>query len=156
MNLEIKHIAPYLPYGLKMLFTYGNKVGELTNLYDIKQYDDIKLSIDYSQGEHIWMYKPILRPLSDLNTLGEQEFATEYSIDLMLKKLHPKMGVSFFEHNKKLHFEFDLSFDHSSTLLCDFEIYEQVKNELLRSHYDILGLIDLGLAVNINTLKEVE
>lgn len=68
MKIQPQHILPYLSYGLKAKFMHPvikhQKIGVITNVYNL--YDEVKLSIDFSDDEHIWMYKPILRPLSDL------------------------------------------------------------------------------------------
>ena len=68
MKLELKHLAPYLPYGLKLYYEHTKKIGQVSNIYTIGEgydNDDIKISIDRGSDEHIWMYKPILKPLSD-------------------------------------------------------------------------------------------
>ncbi|WKX75894.1 hypothetical protein [Zobellia laminariae] len=41
------------------------KTGLLNSVYNLN--DDVKFSIDYGDDEHIWMFKPILKPLKDLN-----------------------------------------------------------------------------------------
>ena len=53
MKLELKHIAPYLPYGVHLMNSYGN--WHNTTLHkSIGVYEMLEM-------------KPILRPLSDLN-----------------------------------------------------------------------------------------
>lgn len=65
MKLELKHLAPYLPYGLKLL--YENSKGE-----------HIKLPLVTAHFTNEWTpnfhSKPILRPLSDLNKEGDNVF----------------------------------------------------------------------------------
>lgn len=61
MELELKHLAPYLPYGLRVKTEDGMfKV--------IGWVDDIGICLDtmYYGANAISTYKPILRPLSDL------------------------------------------------------------------------------------------
>lgn len=66
-KLTIEHLAPYLPYGLKVQLQYGDSEPMTINgLSDIEEYDDIKIKVGYMDGEHIWMFKPYLRPLSQL------------------------------------------------------------------------------------------
>lgn len=65
-KLTLREIAPYLPYGLEVIYEHTKYRGVIRNLYDIEEYDNIKLGINWFDGEHIWMFKPILRPLSDL------------------------------------------------------------------------------------------
>src|SRR5574344_1475491 len=67
MKLEIKHLAPYLPYGLKAKFQAKNKktcrkyvIGTISVIYSdcsICCYDTVNATPD--------QFKTILRPLSD-------------------------------------------------------------------------------------------
>ena len=129
-TLELKHLAPYLPYGLKMIYVHTNKIGQISNIYTLGSGyndDDIKISIDYSEGEHIWMYKPILRPLSDLTKEIESDG----------EKIVPR---SKFIGNP-----------------LDYKILENSYNviqKLLEWHFDIFGLIEKGFAIDINTLNK--
>ena len=59
-------ICARLPYGLKAQFHYNKIIGEVNSVYGLPDYEDIKIAIGMSDGEHIWMFSPILRPLSDL------------------------------------------------------------------------------------------
>ena len=67
-KLEIKHIAPYLPYGLK----YQGYYGGVSTMRDIKHIRDYNEETDeYTpniqvDGYTIEFIKPLLRPLSDL------------------------------------------------------------------------------------------
>ena len=75
-KLELKHLAPYLPYGLE--FIYNGKRQELQNLHCFYSYDEdgnIAGKAECTRvicprfGEMqclITAIKPILRPLSDL------------------------------------------------------------------------------------------
>jgi hypothetical protein len=67
-ELNIKHLGRRTAYKPKLMYN-NSKIGTLSNIYTVGEgYDnnDVKISIDYADGEHIWMFKPILRPLSDL------------------------------------------------------------------------------------------
>ena len=105
MKLELKHLAPYLPYGVHLMNNYGR--WHNTTLHK-------SISI-YMMLE----MKPILRPLSDLTKLGSNERWWRDKIALGITKLD----------------------------------YESIQ-ELLEEHYDVFGLIEEGLAIDINTLKE--
>lgn len=64
MKLELKHLAPYLPYGLK---------GEIFNDLDVITGLDIEHSIVETLNNGnclIDNFKPILRPLEDLKKSG--------------------------------------------------------------------------------------
>lgn len=129
MKLELKHLSPYLPYGLNMAFIVREKiikVGTLNNI-SINNSDThpIRYSIDtLNELEHEWMFKPILRPLSDLK---QHECYTSLS--------------------DNLRFNIDI---------LGFPNYLDLKvndyNILLENHFDIYGLIEQNLAININTL----
>ena len=126
MKLEIKHLAGYLPYGLKIL---GNG-----NIHEIIGFKDetyfIKGGNVYAYGD-IQDCKPILRPLSDLTKeieVNGEKFVPENLID----------GT-----------------DLRWLLVNDIdEIKLYTYNLLLYWHFDIYGLIEAGLAIDINTLKK--
>ena len=132
MKLELKHLAPYLPYELKIL--NGKE-------YDIVNGIDNKTVISLFRGHlenftTIENVKPILRPLSDLISLINIDFEDEKfkPIDVIIRKggchsavaLHVKIGRG------------TLGFKY-------FDL-------LLQWHFDVFGLIDAGLAIDINTL----
>jgi|TARA_B110000908_G_scaffold8145_1_gene10128 hypothetical protein len=135
MKLELEHLAPYLPYGLKLFYTHTKKIGQISNIYTIGEgydNDDIKISVDCTDGEHIWMYKPILRPLKEMYQVEEimDEFS-EYHLELF--------ETSFFI----LGIGCTNRFSH-----LNVDQY----NMILKNHFDIFGLIEQGLAIDINTL----
>lgn len=55
MKIELKHLAHYLPYGLKYKSFYNNSINELEHL-----------SLDFNSSMWGNSFKPVLRPLSDL------------------------------------------------------------------------------------------
>ena len=72
MKLELKHLAPYLPYGLKYVkYSYNNSPIR----HDIMQ--GVSTNGIYACGDITPLSfkncKPILRPLSDLTKLGSNE-----------------------------------------------------------------------------------
>lgn len=63
MKLELKHLAPYLPYGIRVRVDYYTQhEGRIFNFSPT-------ILLDFSRDEYI--VKPILRPLSDLDQDGE-------------------------------------------------------------------------------------
>jgi hypothetical protein len=129
MELELKHLAPYLPYGLKI--RNGNNNYTLVanaNLYETDGFvsiGSIREGID----------KPILRPLPDL--------------------------IKVIQHNKE---EFIPSIEYHyikdeleelSSLDCSYIRYARynVVSILFELHFDVFGLIEKGLAIDINSLK---
>lgn len=125
-TLELKHIAPYLPYGLTAQFTTKDSVGK-HQVYEMKA-----SNIEYVAHS----CKPILRPLSDLTK--EIEHNGERLVPLN------KMGWS--ENKHKTFFEI---FGNRITDIpySDIEF-------LFSLHFDVFGLIEKGLAININDLNK--
>ncbi len=150
-ELTVEHLAPYLPYELRLLYEETDSVGKviysregiMMRIYhDADSPPDTRVSIDSSEffgySEHIWMFKPILRPLSDLplyydvicyNVMGGENdthySSTKYDVDMVMKN-----GV-----------EKDTDYGLVSWMF--------------KNHFDVFKLIDKGLAVNINTLNNL-
>lgn len=198
MKLETKHLAPYLPYGLKFTFTKdyyypypsmqkkgfyftfdlleSPKIIYCSNIN--KSWIDVVLNQDY--------FKPILRPLSDISkeieVNGEKfipifELAKISNFKHDFKRIvnengtivlysdvskHPELDhpglVHFFEMDTE-----DCDFDYGFESLgqdgevCDtffFPIKNQLSlfNKLFEWHFDVFGLLEKGLAIDINTL----
>ena len=88
MKLELKHLAPYLPYGLKFLEV---RKGSFNNSDDIIEQVELNTSnINYLNNSRIYKVKSrkiILRPLSDL--IKEIEVNGEKFIPILkIAKLH--------------------------------------------------------------------
>lgn len=133
MKLELKHLAPYLPYGLKIMCESEHVEGSrLYNLLGISaKYHRVDLDNDYG-----WSYikgiKPILRPLSYFG------------------------GKRIIGEVKK---ELDCSHNEVMELLClidgsirldqiTYGLYLILCSNLI----DFNGLIEKGLAIDKNTL----
>lgn len=132
VKLELKHLAPYLPYGLEIWFKTSKRVKIHTmsanNINDVLHYTT--------------NYKPILRPLSDLTKEIEHNGEKFVPIERIDKNNN-------LEILKCLHDQ-DFDFPNDTDLfpywvVCSFIEY----------HFDVFGLIDKGLAIDINTLKEI-
>lgn len=129
-TLKLKHLAPYLPYGLNAKYHM---------LIDIKRkYDEtIILSVTNIKwiiaGTH---HKVILRPLSDLTKEIEhngEKFVPEYWID-------DKYGRNID----------DVISDNRFVLELPYFIMQK----FFEWHLDVFGLIEQGLAIDINTLDK--
>lgn len=143
MELELKHIAPYLPYGLEMAYRShktgiyeprGSLVGVTNRSFETHP---VRLLIEGMDFEHIWMFKPILRPLHEFNDALEVE-------DFI------GLGNSFDAYD-----EFFNSWvsDLANTDKLVLQAPQPIFNYFLANHFDVFGLIPQGLAVDINTLK---
>jgi hypothetical protein len=136
-KLELKHLAPYLPYGLKIL--RDGKVMALSALdKPYKTNDDYfvrgetkvvngtyRQTTSFRVGKNDTdKFKPVLRPMSDLNiddgawASYAEEIPVAIEMDCVLEDL-------------------------------PYYIIEQ----MIANHYDVFGLIDKGLAIDINTLE---
>lgn len=157
MKLELKHLAPYLPYGLKFstLSDDDNKyyIDKERNTLDFGGLNGVVniCTAQYSRQ----LYKIVLRPLSDLTKEiehnGEKfvpsvEFENLYLNDC--KWGYNSIGTGIIGKNG---FMAHLCFMYNEIIgECPLAIYEL----LIEWHFDIFGLIEKGLAVDINTLKK--
>lgn len=169
MKLQVKHLAPYLSYRLKwqvvthyvgcatdtlideMIACFSNE--DLILLSDAGDcYSDNE---GRSWGSDDFIAKPILRPLSDLDKLvdlgGMRLIATSE-----LKELYNSINSTELT---------ELNFYHTpEDGFCFFGVanqFEDVKEvgmplymyeNIFRWHFDVFGLIEQGLAIDINTL----
>lgn len=141
-KLELKHLAPYLPYGLKF-----EVQGSLSSV-EIKEATGFKLEHLSYINKHVYQIyfnvygyefkdiKPILRPLSDLTK--------EHTLELK----NDNDGCSWAEKllGKNLRFFNYLTYKPMFNNYWEFE-------SLVENHFDVFGLIEKGLAVNFNTLN---
>ena len=141
-KLELKHLAPYLPYGLKCV-GIDNKFQTLK----LKLENSIKdYTISHLLDFDFYQIKPTLRPLSDLTR--------ELFFTLSGKNKSTNFGVYY-------------GFNQKEGEYLRFEGYtgrrffkDQYKNLpywfmefLFENHFDIDDLILKGLAIDINTLN---
>lgn len=123
MELTLEHLAPYYPYDLQM---YGASYsGNLSNR---------RLNSEMLRACNRLVLKPILRPLSDLK--GNTTMQTVIKI----------LGCSHQDVSR-----FWASFENPrwSVDLLEYKIVKL----LLKQHFDVFGLIEAGLAIDKNTLK---
>lgn len=138
MKLELKHLAPYLPYGLKIQ-TIGLYEDEpyfiMSTRYKIKEiliHDVIEYQDKY--------FKPILRPLSDLTK--EIEHNGEKFVPLNEIKnleLYSHYELEDFVRN-------NFSYGNIDSLSY------QLLNQLLEWHFDVFDLHSKGLCIYYNEL----
>ena len=155
MKLELKHIAPYLPYGLQVK-CYDNiwnidgyRVGSIKPLVVVNQHT--------LTSSHVREVKPLLRPLSSMT----KEEAYELGVLLMGEaEMEDKevgigemrlMGVAYptIVYKDKEDEEYSVTIIHFSSIgisgmdLIPYEAYEWLFNH----HFDVFRLIDKGLAI---------
>lgn len=128
MKLELKHLAPYLPYGVRFGLTSSKNQFVCTGL---TIHEDGIMAHHKKGSSNVSLekyYKPILRPLSDLN---QPHFS-------VLRRI-----TSRFEIGDHVWFSGAINLNDLN----------KVQSYLLEHHFDVFGLIPAGLAIDINTLK---
>jgi hypothetical protein len=140
MELEVKHLAPYLPYGLKLQYVVREKVKSIGVMQSISHNENethpTRVSISAMHNEeHIWMFKPILKALSHF----------EYDHIVQIKE-HIGIGqwCDHYDHY------FDAWFDDAENvqkliLQCPYDIMQF----FLECHFDVFGLIEANLATDL-------
>jgi len=126
MKLEKRHITPYLEHDLIVM--YDGVPCRLEGI-DLKFYPT---AIIEQRNMDLSDIKLILRPMSDLNK----------EIKHNGKRFIPSKQPDVFKALKGMH--------PSAAALKPYHVVRK----LLEWHFDIFGLIDAGLAVDVNTLKK--
>ncbi|MGJ1360400.1 hypothetical protein ACR79K_27210 [Sphingobacterium siyangense] len=137
-KLTLEHLAPYLPYGVEVKTKDG--------IFKIVGWvNDIGICLDtiFYGANAIPEYKLILRPLSDLTKEiehnGEMFVPKEVLID-----------------------RYDLKFDEGDYFFLDYYCIGDTDSPwtgyhiiqlLIQWHFDVFGLIDKGLAIDINSIE---
>lgn len=120
MKLELKHLAPYLPYDIRIL----NGGGDNTSISE-----HFKLCHKFNNDLTYCM--PFLRPLSDLTK----------EIEINGERFVPYI---------KLMWDIELEYQWKCPIGYDYA-YRNIE-KLFEWHFDVFGLIEKGLAIDINTL----
>lgn len=125
MKLNFEKVAPYLPHSLSIINAVGKKT-ELTTE---------NLTYHLEKG-----FKPILRPLKDTQTLPV-DFGSEMGV---FKDNF--FGFTSFEYYYNEYLEYGRAYWHNRAP------YVVVKR-LIEYNFDVFGMLEDNLAVDINTLK---
>ncbi len=157
-KLELKYLAPYLPYGLKIFD--ANRESFKMDFCEMNSHGGTGFEAIYNVIKY--EMKPILRPMSDFHSLMV-DFLKEISlIDLSECKLEigeePDYYVNAID-KRGICIDW-IDCDKESWVSSNYENdgqkivnpIEQV-TAMLKYHLDIFGLIDVGLAIDINTLN---
>ena len=137
MKLELKHITPYLPYGLKGLIT---DVIENENWHDeVESVCFVDNVLTFGDACDVYLdepnettFNPILRPLSDLTK--EIEHNGEKFVPI-----------------ERLAYWFDFTYLDTLSLYIQEYPYNVVE-KLFEWKFDYFDLIPNGLAIDINTI----
>jgi len=146
MKLELKHLAPYLPYGLKVVTQYGLDVpkgGHIFEICGICERPDMawkkgeiglfftRLGQNREMSNEYFEFRPALKPLSDYtDMLGLPMVELNCDID-------DQIAIEQFANQQ------------ISLASLPYSAYEV----LVRNKVDIFRLIPQNLAIDLNTLK---
>lgn len=177
-TLELKHLAPYLPYELKMYHYCSSSNNKYIRDLQSVGIDRIKIGdVDWDLDN--MNYKPILKPLTSITVeqlielfeiAYEQVYKTvdksltnfhfhgwdgEKDFGLMVKDETFIYGFSMdFERQQDFRFSYrHIGADYENSQLCLYKI--QLFNKLFEWHFDVFGLIDKGLAIDINNTVSI-
>lgn len=132
MKLELKHLAPYLPYGIKVMNGYSREIHVIENGHDIDH-------VMYSYNKNL-KHKILLRPLSDLTKEIEHNGEKFVPIERLSVK------------SKSLLLNKETIYPNASKGI-DLMCYRDIQ-ELFKWHFDVFGLIKNELAIDINMLNK--
>ncbi len=133
MELEVKHLAPYLPYGLKLVFEnypLHTKDCPHVRILELDCGHDFNL---YLQRGHI---KPILNPKTHIHNL-QHEILIRWGGGLADRAKSEWLKTM----------TDDMLYSAYNSLRYDFIEF------MAEHHIDIFGLIPARLAIDINTLN---
>lgn len=177
MELELKHLAAYLPYSLKIQGQTHGEIQEMTGLNS----GVVMVNHDTKGWADFFDIKLILRPWSDLTKEIEhngEKFTPLMELFMLIHDYHlvqcnygnldySDNNVSYQiddEWNHVISFEkeeIDLSYDKFEqrfALMKEWDVldfyYIEMHEKLKEWHFDIYGLIESGLAIDINTLNK--
>lgn len=146
-QLKLEHLAPYLPYGLKFWDLNDNRTF-ISELYQLTFNKSTRnWLIEDSEGilEELSLFKPVLRPLSDLTEEIEHNGEKFVPIEKLKSDLMSFWCDSFDDFLEYLH---DGNYESESLLQGSYRIVRKLQEW----HFDTDGLIEKGLAIDINTL----
>lgn len=125
MKLELKHLAPYLPYSLKVVM------------------EDEKTNVAWMSTKHISVIKP--------NGIGEYKKIRWKYAHLNIKPI--LMPLSNLTRQDAKNYDYPDEGHLERSLLCGHASFD-VWLEFVKEHFDVFGLIEKGLAIDINTIEK--
>lgn len=172
MKIELKHLAPYLPYGLKIYISGENAVFEIVGLNtNFIEYHEIGRTI--TEQEEYKYCKPILRNLSDLTKeieVNGERFIPIIKISKIIADIHNDDRDSEWSIKDdgrliiKTPWDLRIEMFYKTESIC-WSVYDSWNRKELRTknqylamqklfewNFDVFRLIDAGLSIDINTL----
>lgn len=147
MKLKLKHLAPYLPYRLKVEVDESKQIFELYGLNKnyaelLKLNENRELIADFIYKE----FKPILRPLFDLQKGFHKDF-DEVLFD-------ENNYVFTDEEGMKATPSIELFIGDGCNNTIIFDGVVEIYNLLMKHHFDYFRLIEKGLAISIHDVAQ--
>jgi len=150
MELTIKHLAAYLPYGLKGLKISKGNFKTDPNIEEIIDLTISDIGAFLKKRYHVISCKPILRPLSML----DKEIEVNGERFIPIYKLWQLAGYELgrgqyiescpnYIKTSHLGIAIEFKINISDILSSNYNVVEK----LCEWHFDIFGLIDAGLAI---------
>lgn len=169
-KLQLKHIGPYLPYGLQVQII---ETGNNRKLISVNANESVVLAaadlnpFSFPRCKPVTGIKPILRPLSDLykeidGKVGIVELA-KISFDMGDNNPLVTEGAGVYDcrfddkiflfNSVGLYFSAYRSTDNIywSHIACPNQL--EMFTYLFQHHYDVFSLIDKGLAIDLNSIS---
>ena len=148
-KLTIEHLSAYLTYDLKVLSGDSKVIYKLTGINAYKHTYSRLVELSQSDSrfyeQSIDYCKPILRPLSDLTKEIEMNGEKFIIFDKIKHLVEYKCKVS-------INFDGNLIFDIRDGQYMFYSDFEKIQKLLFKHHFDVSGLIEKGLAIDINTI----
>ena len=154
-KLTLEHLSGYLPYELPFIYDFSadkNRYTDTVILSGIDKHAKDFLFLSYSGGlMHVNHCKLILHPLSDLTKEIEVNDHKFIPLEVLNLNINAKYDRPFL-NNKSAGFVYGFAAHKVLNLKnIDNNSYWHI-TRLLEWHFDIHGLIESGLAIDINTL----
>lgn len=147
MELELKHIAPYLPHYLEAI---DNNNNIKCVRWSVQTYTKIHVGLNFVLINQSPFFKPLLRPMSDLfkeiEHQGEKVCVASEIVDNFQEWLE------FYNNDGKTIRNWDTGefYDFNQPLVINLLPY-CIAEILFQYHFDVFGLIEKGLAEPIKT-----
>lgn len=151
--MKIEHAAAYLPYGLKCeILNYqndyvGEKYGTMKGFYMLGDIPHYMFGDRSVAGKDSSLFKPILRPLSDLTKEITENGKTFVPMFHISQEYKYALEDPAFEYQHSVYKE--VKEELLSGIICQKHF-----NSVLSWHFDIFGLIDKNEAIDVNTLEK--
>lgn len=153
MNIELKHLAPYLPFKLRLKREGYEKKYHMVSSSESAFYSD-GVELNKVISDRYEVFKPIFYPLSSLTKEIEHNGGRFVPFDKLFEK-NPRINNPIISM-QAIGYVFDGQTNWISTV--DGSIQKScswwIVQKLFEWHFDVFGLIPAGLALDVETLKQ--